>query len=98
VSRREVRFAEDAADDLIRLFTLLADKDVALAERALATIRRGLAAAADFPFSCRKAEGSTFVRECVIPFGRAGYVAAFEIADDHILVLALRHQREDDFH
>ena len=51
---------------------------------------------AEFPHSCRRAQGSAFARECVIPFGRAGYAAAFEIADDPILVLALRHQREDD--
>ena len=94
---REVRFAEGADDDLVRLFEFLAKHDVALAERAFAKIRRGLTMAAQMPYSCRKAEGSSFVRECVISFGRAGYVAAFEIADDHILVLAIRHQREDDY-
>ncbi len=98
MSRREVRFAAGADDeDLVRLFTFLAEKDVELAERAFAKLRRGLAMAAEFPYSCRKAEGSGFVRECVITFGRAGYVAAFEIAEDHILVLAIRHPREDDF-
>lgn len=95
---REVRFAEGADDDLSRLFEFLAMNDVALAERALTKIQKALAMAADMPHSCRKAEGSSFVRECVIAFGRAGYVAAFEIAADHILVLAIRHQREDDYH
>lgn len=95
---REVRFAEEADDDLIRLFEFLAEKNPRAARRALAAVRRALTMAARFPHSCRKAEGSDFVRECVITFGRRGYVAAFEIGDDHILVLAVRHQREDDYH
>ncbi|MDP1918556.1 MAG: type II toxin-antitoxin system RelE/ParE family toxin [Myxococcales bacterium] len=94
--RREVRFAEGADDDLVRLFEVLADKDLKFAARAIVVIRRALAMAAEFPHSCRRAQGSAFVRECVIPIGQAGYVAAFEIADDSILVLAVRHQREDD--
>ena len=72
--------------------------DASLAERAYRAVRRGLAMAAEFPYSCRKAAGAKAARECVIPFGRAGCVAAFEIAEDHILVLAIRHQREDDYH
>jgi len=35
----------------------------------------------------------------VIPFGAAGYVALFEIDNDKtVTILAVRHQREDDFH
>lgn len=94
---RTVRFALEAEDDLNRFYGFLLDVDVELAARALKQIRRGLQAAAGFPFSCRKASRGP-LRECVIPFGRSGYVAAFEIAEDHILVLAVRHQREDDFY
>jgi plasmid stabilization system protein ParE len=39
------------------------------------------------------------VRELVIPFGGAGYVALFEIDDKgSVTILAVRHQREDDFY
>jgi hypothetical protein len=35
----------------------------------------------------------------VIPFGTAGYVALFEIEDSKtVTVLAIRHQRDDDYH
>jgi plasmid stabilization system protein ParE len=35
----------------------------------------------------------------VIEFGQAGYVALFEIEDARtVTVLAVRHQREDDFY
>jgi hypothetical protein len=52
------------------------------------------------PFACRKVDnGNPFLRELVIPFGGAGYVALFEIDDDTTLtLLAVRHQREDDYH
>lgn len=94
---REVRFAVGADDDLVRLFEFLAEKDLDTAEKALVTIRQALLMAAAFPYSCRKAAAVGWLRECVIPFSHTGYVAAFQIADDHILVLAVRHQREDDY-
>jgi len=52
------------------------------------------------PFSCRKAApDNTFLRELIIAFGASGYVALFEIDDGKtVTVLAVRHQREDDYH
>jgi mRNA-degrading endonuclease RelE of RelBE toxin-antitoxin system len=39
------------------------------------------------------------LRELVIPFGAAGYVALFEIEDNEtVTILAIRHQREEDYH
>ena len=59
---------------------------------ALAALEKTIAA-------CRKAGNSPFLRELVIPFGRAGYVALFEIVDGScVIVGAVRHQREDDYH
>lgn len=38
-------------------------------------------------------------RELVIPFGNTGYVALFEIIDDNTVIIgAIRHPREDDYH
>jgi len=53
-----------------------------------------------FPFACRKASSEhVFLREMLIEFGHAGYVALFEIeADNLVTILAVRHQREDDYH
>lgn len=53
------------------------------------------------PFSCRKAwpGDRPWVRELVIPFGSAGYVALFEIdGPGHVTILAARYQREEDYH
>jgi plasmid stabilization system protein ParE len=98
----QVRFTEEAAGDLERLYDFLlqgADGDWTLAERALAAIRGGLSLLETSPFAGRKLHGApTFLRELVIGFGRAGYVALFEVEDDHtVTILAVRHQREDDF-
>jgi hypothetical protein len=42
---------------------------------------------------------SSFIRELIIPFGSTGYVALFEIVDNGTVIIgAIRHQREDDYH
>ena len=100
-----VRLTPQAAQDLERLFDFVLERelqsasgDLRVAEQALQAIRDGLRTLELTPFSCRKAGDSPFLRELVIPFGRAGYVALFEIADgSEIVVAAVRHQREDDF-
>ena len=51
------------------------------------------------PFSYRKVRADNpFLRELLIPFGAAGYVALFEIEEERtVTVLAVRHQLEDDY-
>lgn len=101
-----VRLTREAEADLLRLFDFLIERELAsetgdldLAARALDAIQAGLRLLERFPFTCRKAGGGPFLRELVIPFGHSGYVALFEIVDDRtVLVGAVRHQREDDYH
>lgn len=94
-----VRFAPAAAKDMQRLFDFLADRDVKAARRARAAIAKGLEFLRSFPFSCRKASPAhPLLRELIISFGANGYVVLFEIENSEtVTVLALRHQREDDF-
>lgn len=98
-----VRFTREAENDLVRLYALILHRDATdgeLAERALEAVRHALSGLEQSPFSYRKARGgaSPFLRELVIPFGSAGYVALFEIqSSDVVTVLAVRHQREDDY-
>lgn len=98
-----VRFTEEAREDLQRLFDWLlqrSDGDFAVAERALQAIGDGITVLELAPLSCRKAmPGDPFLRELVIGFGASGYVALFEVDDERtVTVLAVRHQREDDYH
>ncbi|MFK0380293.1 hypothetical protein [Pandoraea sp. NPDC090278] len=74
----------------------LLEQDWHAAEHALGSIRRATALLQEFPFTCRK----------VISFGEVGYVALFEIEGDaqaeecsrYVTILAVRHQREADYH
>lgn len=93
-----IRFTPDAEDDLLRLFDFLLEKDIDAAERANAAIEEGIRLLSYSPFSCRKAGDNPLVRELIIPFGSAGYVALFEIEGPAtVTILAVRHQREDDY-
>ena len=101
----EVRYSDSAREDLLRLFDFVLDRaktaeDFGSAQLAINAIRdtveRNLSRA---PFVYRKAGDSPFLRELLIPFGGAGFVALYEIEDaTHVLVLAVRHQIEDDYH
>lgn len=95
-----VRYTRAARADLHRLYGFLLEQDLGAAQRARDAIAKGITFLQDFPFTCRKArDDMPFLRELVIPFGSAGYVALFEInGPDTVTLLAVRHQREDDYH
>ncbi len=98
-----VRFTAEAEADLVRLYEFILARDEtdwAVANRALEAIRNAVRSLEFSPFAYRKATpGNPFLRELVIPFGASGYVALFEIDDDKtVSILAVRHQREDDYH
>jgi plasmid stabilization system protein ParE len=97
----KVRLTPEAAEDLHRLYGFLLERDVGDAERALDAIEQAFRLLAYSPFSCRKAllADNARIREIVIPFGRSGYVALFEIEDARtVTVCAVRDQREQDYH
>ena len=101
----EVRYSDSARGDLLRLFDFLLDRaktaeDFNSAQLAVDMIRdtveRSLSRT---PFIYRKTSHSPFLRELLVPFRGAGYVALYEIKDaTHVTVLAVRHQLEDDYH
>ena len=99
-----VRYSAGARDDLIRLYQFMLDRastvdDLEVAERALNAITSAVDSLTRSPFIYRKAGQSPFLRELLIPFGRSGYVALFEIEDaSTVTLLAVRHQLEDDYH
>ena len=94
-----LRLTPGAAEDLQRLFDFLAEQDLAMAERARVAIAKAFDFLREFPFACRKIGAEhPLLREMVISFGRAGYVALYEIESERtVTVLAVRHQREVDY-
>jgi len=101
VIRYRVRLTPEAVEDLKRLQAFLIDRDPAVAARAVDAIETAVGLLECSPFSCRKAwpGDRPLLREMLIPFGNAGYVALFEIdGPRHVSILAVRHQREEDYH
>lgn len=101
MSRYRVRLTLEALDDLKRLQAFLIEKDPTAAARAVDAIETSFELLECSPFSCRKAwpGDRPLLRELVIPFGNAGYVALFEIeGPSHLSILAVRHQREEDYY
>lgn len=96
----QVRYTEEARADIKRLYGFLLDRDFHAAERAIETIIKTVNSLREFPFAARKAPGDNpLLRELVIPFGSTGYIALFEIEDAATVnIIAIRHQREDDYH
>ena len=101
----DVLFTPEANDDLVRLFDFLLDRaetleDLELANTAIEAIRSALVnQLAASPYSFRKAGQRSTRRELIIPFGATGYVALYEIANPStVVVLAVRHQREEDYY
>ena len=100
-----VELSPTAEADLERLFDFLLDQaetsdDLDRAQAAInavrATAQHRLAIT---PFSFRKAAQNPAQRELIIPFGGIGYVALYEIVStSKVVVLAVRHQREEDYH
>lgn len=100
-----VRLTPTAESDLDRLFDHLLDRaqtaeDLDRAQTAIDTIRALLQQQlALTPYSFRKAAASPARRELIMPFGGSGYVALYEITSpSEVVVLAVRHQREEDYH
>ena len=101
----EVRFSPAARGDLVRLHEHLLARaesveELQLADHAVDEIELSCRVQlARTPYIFRKAGKSPTRRELIIPFGATGYVALYEIASaSSVVVLAVRHQREEDYH
>jgi plasmid stabilization system protein ParE len=100
-----VELSVTAEADLERLFEVLLDRaetseDLDRAQAAIDAIRATAQhRLAITPFSFRKAAQNPLQRELIIPFGGTGYVALYEIVStSKVIVLAVRHQLEEDYH
>ncbi|MCX7061966.1 MAG: type II toxin-antitoxin system RelE/ParE family toxin [Gammaproteobacteria bacterium] len=87
-------YAVRALDDLERLSDFLLDVDPVAAPATIDLIAEAVEVLANHPLVGRPVEAG--LRELIISRGRTGYVAlySFESAQDTVLILAIRHQRE----
>ena len=96
-----------AEDDLERLFEFLVVRSETLeeldhAQHVLHQLRTSIKnRLAENPWAYRKAGDArrTTRRELIVGLGSTGYVALYEILPGReVRVLAIRHQREEDYH
>ena len=87
-------------EDMDRQAEFLIERDPDQAIRAISAIKKALAILIDLPLMARRASGEDpLLRELVVPFGSSGYLILFKLIDDQtVTILAIRHQREEDYH
>ena len=95
----QVRLSARAQADISRLHQFLVAKDTSAAKRAVVAIRDAFKPLQNMPLIGRPVREHDFPRELVIDFGASGYVAlyCFESVLDTVTILAIKHQREDDY-
>ncbi len=91
-----LRLALAALDDLERLAQFLHATDPPAASETIPMILDGLRVLANYPLIGRPIAVNR--RELLIFRGRTGYLAqyAYRLAEDEVVILAVRHQREVD--
>ncbi|GLR58319.1 type II toxin-antitoxin system RelE/ParE family toxin [Rhizobium leguminosarum] len=96
----ELKYTQTFYEDLDRLADFLIERDPDLAERAINAIQKALMILQDFPLMARRASADDpLLRELVVPFGSAGHVILFKVmSETSVIVIAVRHQREEDYH
>jgi plasmid stabilization system protein ParE len=90
-----------AREDIERLQAFLLDAEPEYADQAMERIYKTLKSLEVIPHSCRKAASIDGVqlRELIIDQGSSGYIALFEIRPEGVVsILAIKHQRESDYH
>lgn len=92
-----VRLSARARLDLARLHHFLAEKDSTLASRAIDEIYASVVPLTRMPKIGRPVQAG--LRELIIDFGSSGYLALYDYdeAADEIIILAVRHQKENDY-
>jgi plasmid stabilization system protein ParE len=77
----------------------MANKDIDAAKRAMLIIREVFTPLQHVPMIGRPVEDHDGLRKLVIDFGASGYLALyrFEPTLEAVTILAIKHQREDDY-
>ncbi len=90
-----ISWSEQALSDVQRLYRFLNQENLLAAKRAVEVIRKGVKVLRLQPLMGRPlADMDEGYREWLIDFGSSGYVVLYRYDGLHVLLLAIRHQRE----
>jgi toxin ParE1/3/4 len=84
-----------AAASLKSVYGFLAEKNGEAAAKAMDAIRQGVNILKQFPNAGRPADDlEPEHRELLVPFGGSGYAVFYEVVQDAVHILAVKHQKE----
>ena len=87
-----------ALRDMDRLHDFLASKNKGAAQRAVRAIRLAVKTLRLHPEIGRPVEGELVeLREWVVEFGQGSYVVLYRTDGDEVVLLGVRHRREDGY-
>jgi plasmid stabilization system protein ParE len=90
-----VIWSPQAIDDIYRAYQFLASKSLDAAQAAAKILLQQAEILEKYPEAGRPADDlEPEQRERIVPFGASGYVLLYEIIDNTVIVLAVRHQKE----
>ncbi len=90
-----ISWSEQALSDVQRLYRFLTQENPLAAKRAVEVIRKGVKVLRLQPLIGRPMHDMDVdYREWLIDFGNSGYVILYRYDGLHVLILAVRHQRE----
>ncbi len=93
-----VKWTENASLGLARAYRFLAERNEEAAVAALKTIREKALLLEHFPNAGRPtAKLDPEHRELIVPFGASGYVLIYEVREDFVFILAVKHQKEASY-
>ena len=94
-----VVISRSAQRDIQRTYQFLSEKDRLAASKAVRAIQQAFSPLRRQPGMGRPIEDEPELRELIIDFGSAGYVALYHYVPggEQITILAIQHQREGGF-
>lgn len=95
----KIVFSRPALAKLKYIKNFYSARDPKIGNRAVDVIEASFLSLLHSPEIGRPFEGSFLRRELIIPFGKSGFISLYEIDQeaDRIVIVALRHQREEGF-
>jgi plasmid stabilization system protein ParE len=91
-------WSPSALQDVARFHAFLKPKNADSAKRAVKAIRQGVRLLASHPEAGRPTEGMPpDFREWPMEFGRYGYVGLYHFDGTDVVILAIRHGRENGY-
>jgi plasmid stabilization system protein ParE len=95
LSSAVIIYAQEALDDVDRLFTWLLDRNQTAAGRFLEALRHATARIAEAPELYPVSDTDAGARKCLMRFGGSAYVIHYVAEGDNQIIVRMWHGREE---